>query len=167
MATTVANERLTQINAAIPANRYRLTMPALSVSPFTEADIDEAMVLTGLCDLDITAGQCRAFAGRAVLHGEAGDQGLVARDARMKLSGLALFAISPGANQHRCLRVEHLICFDLFEPAVIADLLIAEMLRLAAAAGCNRLSLARPMPDTSASAALVRASAATSLLRIF
>lgn len=142
-------------------------MPAVSVSPFAEADIDEAVVLAGLGDLDITAGQWRAFAGRPVSSEGAGGRGLVARDDRARLSGVLLFAISRLPNRHSCLQVEHLICFDLFEPIAVADALIAEMLRLAALEGCDHLSLVRPMPGTEAAAALVRASDATALIRIF
>jgi hypothetical protein len=91
----------------------------------------------------------------------------VARDDRGRLSGLVLFAIRDGIQPHRCLSVEHLICFDLFEPLPIADALIAEMLRLAEVEGCDQLNLVRTMPNAEAAAALVRASDATALLRVF
>jgi hypothetical protein len=153
---------LTQINARFRVNAYAPGMPSVLVSPFTPADIAEAIVLAGLGGLDITAEQWGLFTSD-----DADDRGLVARDGRGRLSGLVLFAISKSEERHSCLRVEHLICFDLFEPATIADALIAEMLQLAEGEGCDRLSLVRSMPDLKAAAALVRASEATALLRIF
>lgn len=140
-------------------------MHAVSVSPFVEADIAEAALLGRLGNLDISPERWSAFASS--LRKRSGKRGLVARDARGRLFGLVLFAICRFADTHRCLQVEHLICFDLFEPAVVADALIAEMLRLADLAGCDQLSLVRPMPDPTAAAALVRASEATALLRVF
>lgn len=140
-------------------------MPAVSVSPFAEADIAEATVFAGLGNLDIPAEQWSALANN--LGENTGERGLVARDGRGRLSGLVLFAISRLKDLHRCLRVEHLICFDLFEPAATADALIAEMLRMAELEGCDQLSLVRPMPNPKVAAALVRASDATALLRIF
>lgn len=153
---------LTQINARLQTKAYPPEMHSVSVSPFTQADIAEATLLAGLGNLDITAAQWSAFA-----RVDANEQGLVARDGRGRLSGLVLFAISQLEETHICLRVEHLVCFDLFEPVEIADALIAEMLRLAERQGCDRLSLVRAMPDPDAAAALVRASEATALLRVF
>ena len=153
---------LTQINASLRAGGYPPEMPSVLVSPFTPADLAEAAVLAGLGNLDITAERWALFTGD-----DANERGLVARDDRGRLSGLVLFAILKSEERHSCLRVEHLICFDLFEPATIADALIAEMLQLAEREGCDRLSLVRSMPDLKAAAALVRASEATALLRIF
>ena len=153
---------MTQINACFRADAYAPEMPAVFVRHFIQADIAEAIVLAGLGNLDITAEHWALFASDDV-----GERGLVARDGRGRLSGLVLFAISKSEERHSCLRVEHLICFDLFEPATIADALIAEMLQLAEREGCDRLSLVRSMPDLKAAAALVRASEATALLRIF
>ena len=142
-------------------------MPSVSVSPFVDADIAEAIVLAGLGASAITAVQWRTFATGSLDAKGRGPRGLVARDGRGRLSGLVLFAILDSAQSHRCLCVEHLICFDLFEPLPIANALIAEMLRLAAAQGCDQLNLVRTMPDAEAAAALVRASDATALLRVF
>ena len=137
-------------------------MAPVSVSPLTEADIAEAEVLAGLGNLDIPGGHGSGFASL-----NTNEHCLVARDAQGRLSGLVLFEIFRLDKAHCCLRVEHLICFDLFEPSLIADALIAEMLGLAELEGCDRLSLVRPMPDLEAAAALVRACETTALLRIF
>ena len=140
-------------------------MPAVFVSPFAETDIIEAALFADLGNLDISTEQWCAFANR--LGENIGERGLAARDGRGRLSGLVLFAISRLTDLHCCLRVEHLICFDLFEPEAIADALIAEMLRMAELEGCDQLSIVRPMPNPKVAAALVRASDATALLRIF
>lgn len=139
----------------------------MSVQPLADADIDDAYVLVRLGYEDLSLESWRTKAARQI--GAADETGgiLIARDAGGRSQGVLLYAIAPRFADRPVLHVERLICFDVIDPKPVADALIAALLRLSRVQNCGSLGLVRPLDAPRDAAALVLASGATLLHRVF
>lgn len=139
---------------------------AVAVAPLKATELGDALVLARL-------GQARfdeaAWRGdlQALLAEDAAGGALLARNAAGRACGLMLYRILSGPDHRPSLEVLRLVAFDLSNPRSIADVLVAEAVRLARVRGCGTLRLIRPL-DTSAEALdLVLASGLADLHSVF
>lgn len=158
---------LTEIKAE-PAQNPRIDrMAIVTVRHLAAEDIDDAYVLIRLGYADLSQEDWRAMAHQRIEADEATGGILIARDQVGRLRGLLLFAIAPKFAGRPSLQIDRLISFDLLDPAIVADALIAEVLRVAEVRDCDSLSLVRPLDAPPDTAALVLASGATVLHQVF
>lgn len=140
---------------------------AVTVRHLATEDIDDAYVLVRLGYADLSPSDWRTMAQQRIEGGQTTGGILIARDSMARLRGLLLYAIAPKFAGRPSLQIDRLISFDLMDPAIVADALVAEVLRVAEVCDCDSLSLVRPLdapPDTTA---LVLASGATVLHQVF
>ena len=142
-------------------------MAVVSVRHLAAEDINDAYVLVRLGYADLSQADWRAMARQRIEADEATGGILIARDRVGRPRGLLLYAIAPKFAGRPSLQVDRLISFDLLNPAVVADALVAEVLRVAEIQDCDSLSLVRPLDAPPHTAALVLASGATVLHRVF
>ena len=164
---------LTEIKAD-PAQNPRIGgMAVVTVRHLAAEDVDDAYVLVRLGYADLTQADWCSMALQRIEADAATGGILTARDKTGRLRGLLLYAIAPKFAGRPSLQIDRLISFDLLDPAIVldptavADALIAEVLRVAEIRDCDSLSLVRPMDTPPDTAALVLASGATVLHRVF
>jgi hypothetical protein len=142
-------------------------MAVVTVRHLAAEDVDDAYVLVRLGYADLKQADWRAMALQRIEADAATGGILTARDRTGRLRGLLLYAIAPKFAGRPSLQIDRLISFDLLDPTAVADALIAEVLRVAEIRDCDSLSLVRPMDTPPDTAALVLASGATVLHRVF
>lgn len=142
-------------------------MAIVTVRHLAAEDVDDAYVLVRLGYADLTQADWRSMALQRIEADAATGGILTARDRTGRLRGLLLYAIAPKFAGRPSLQIDRLISFDLLDPTAVADALIAEVLRVAEIRDCDSLSLVRPMDTPPDTAALVLASGATVLHRVF
>jgi hypothetical protein len=158
---------LTEIKAEPVKIPWIGKMPIVSVRHLVADDIDDAYVLVRLGYADLSQADWRSMALHRIEADPATGGILTARDRTGRLRGLLLYAIAPKFAGRPSLQIDRLISFDLLDPTAVADALIAEVLRVAEIRDCDSLSLVRPMDTPPDTAALVLASGATVLHRVF
>jgi len=130
----------------------------ISVARLTSTDIDEAFGLARLAFSDLTPGRWRQIARRWTTSGQAASGALLARDAALRLVGIAPYAVRTDLCQGKTLWVERVAAFALVdsEPVVIA---LADGLRATARAlDCRRLKVDTGVADSALRDALARSS---------
>tara|TARA_R110002124_G_scaffold243554_1_gene408686 strand:+ start:3302 stop:3730 length:429 start_codon:yes stop_codon:yes gene_type:complete len=142
-------------------------MAVVTVRHLAAEDVDDAYVLVRLGYADLTQADWCSMALQRIEADAATGGILTARDKTGRLRGLLLYAIAPKFAGRPSLQIDRLISFDLLDPTAVADALIAEVLRVAEIRDCDSLSLVRPMDTPPDTAALVLASGATVLHRVF
>tara|TARA_R110002167_G_scaffold7394_20_gene35077 strand:- start:222 stop:719 length:498 start_codon:yes stop_codon:yes gene_type:complete len=158
---------LTEIKAVPSENTSIGEMGSATVRHLTAEDIDDAYVLVRLGYGDLSQADWRAMAHLRIEADEATGGTLIARDRVGRPRGLLLYAIAPRFAGRPSLQIDRLISFDLLNPTGVADTLIAEVLRVAEIRDCDSLSLVRPLDTPPHTTALVMASGATVLHRVF
>mgnify|MGYP003639286824 CR=1 FL=1 len=142
-------------------------MPTVSVRHLAAEDIDDAYVLVRLGYADLSQDDWRTMARQRIAADDSTGGILIAHDRTGRARGLLLFAITPKFARRPSLQIDRLISFDLMNPAAVADVLIAEVLRIAEIRDCDSLSLVKPLDAPPHTAALVLASGATVLHQVF
>ncbi|WP_339933553.1 hypothetical protein [uncultured Brevundimonas sp.] len=142
-------------------------MAVVTVRHLAASDIDEAFVLVRLGYAELSQDDWRVMARQRIEADEATGGILIAHDRADRLRGLLLYAIAPKFAGRPSLQIDRLISFDLLDPAIVADALIAEVLRVAEIQDCDSLSLVRPLDAPLHTTALVLASGATVLHQVF
>lgn len=142
-------------------------MPTVSVRHLAAEDIDDAYVLVRLGYADLSQDDWRTMARQRIAADDSTGGILIAHDRTGRPRGLLLFAIAPKFAGRPSLQIDRLISFDLMNPAAVADVLIAEVLRIAEIRDCDSLSLVKPLDAPPHTAALVLASGATVLHQVF
>lgn len=142
-------------------------MAIVTVRHLATEDVDDAYVLVRLGYADLSQADWRSMALQRIEADAATGGILTAHDRTGRLRGLLLYAIAPKFAGRPSLQIDRLISFDLLDPTAVADALIAEVLRVAEIRDCDSLSLVRPMDTPPDTAALVLASGATVLHRVF
>lgn len=141
-------------------------MARVSIKMLSTDDIDEAYVLARLCDAGLTL---KAWRAKVLLRNASPATGgvLLARDLAARPCGLVVYALTDQPDGRRSLQVEMLIGFDVLDPGRIASALIAEVVRLARAVGCETLCLMRPLGQSIEVAAQVLATGVAVLPSLF
>ena len=141
-------------------------MACASIQLLSADEIDEAYVLARLGDaaLTLNAWRRRATSRRA---SPAVGGVLLARDRDARPCGLLVYALAVQPGGQRSLQIESLVGFDLLDPRPIASALIAEVVRLAQAEGCDTLCLIGPLGLSNDVAAQVLATGVAVLPSLF
>ena len=119
-------------------------MACASIRLLSADEIDEAYVLARLGDAALTLKAWRRRAtARSALPAVGGV--LMARDLEARPCGLLVYGLATQPGGRRSLHIESLVGFGLLDPRPIASALIAQVVRLAQAEGCDSLCLIGPL----------------------
>ena len=141
-------------------------MACASIHLLSADEIDEAYVLARLSDAGLTLkAWCRRAAARCASPAVGGV--LLARDLDARPCGLLVYALAAQPGGRRSLQIESLVGFALLDPRPIASALIAEVVRLAEAEGCDSLCLIGPLGLSNDVAAQVFATGVAVLPSLF
>lgn len=141
-------------------------MARVSIHRLSPDDVDEAYVLARLGNAGLTL---KAWRVRAAARNGLPTAGglLLARDQEARPCGLAVYALTDTPDGRRIVQIESLIGFDVLDPQSVASALVAEVVRLAHAAGCETLCLMQPLGPAVEVAARVLASGVAVLSSLF
>jgi len=129
-------------------------------------DVDEAYVLARLGNAGLTLKGWRVRAAARNSRPTAGGV-LLARDHEARPRGLAVYALTDPPDGRRTVQIESLVGFDVLDPQSVAAALVAEVVRLARAEGCETLCLMQPLGPSVEVAAQVLASGVAVLPSLF
>ncbi len=142
-------------------------MGELAIHDLRPDEIDKAYILARLGYRDLGIAAWRDMAEATLGHTDTAGSVLFAQDQDKRARGLLIYKIAPTVAGKPSLRVERLVAFDLMDPQLVADAMLAEVMRLARLKDCGSFSLVSPMDAATDPAALVLASPVSVLHRVF